>query len=192
MENKKDLYQKFDDTLMHGVNKVVKAWNWTTGKTKSDLANLMLDASLISINAGGFLLVPYLSPVMALGTLPIVHNEQKTNVEIDERESIAAEKGLKDPIAETYKETNKAKGNFRIAFSTIYIPFYMSRDPTAVDKNAGEVLTGAGFLMWGVADNIMRADYYPPQKNCISRGLDKLTEIIDNATKQPGLASIPI
>ena len=40
-------YQKFDDVVMYGVNKGVRAWNWTTGKTKTDLANSLLTVAPI-------------------------------------------------------------------------------------------------------------------------------------------------
>jgi len=34
-------YQKLDDAVMCGVNKGVRAWNWSTGRTKSDLAKVL-------------------------------------------------------------------------------------------------------------------------------------------------------
>ena len=34
-------YEKLDDAIMYGVNKGVRAWNWSTGRTKSDLAKVL-------------------------------------------------------------------------------------------------------------------------------------------------------
>lgn len=63
------LYKTIDNTLMKGANSVVRAYNWTTGKTKSQLVNSMLIvAPILEISgfiAGRSSLVP-LSPVYLL------------------------------------------------------------------------------------------------------------------------------
>ena len=48
------LYEKTDDAIMHFVNKGVKAWNWTTGKSKADLVNKMLCVAPIGECVGDF------------------------------------------------------------------------------------------------------------------------------------------
>jgi hypothetical protein len=36
------IYDSFDSFIMKGINTGVRAWNWTTGRTKADLANTLL------------------------------------------------------------------------------------------------------------------------------------------------------
>ena len=48
------LYEKTDDAIMHFVNKGVKAWNWTTGKSKADLVNKLLCVAPIGECVGDF------------------------------------------------------------------------------------------------------------------------------------------
>ena len=49
------LYEKVDNTIMYGVNKGVKAWNWTTGQTKADLANQLLTVAPVAEISSYFL-----------------------------------------------------------------------------------------------------------------------------------------
>jgi len=51
----KNPLQYVDDTIMYGVNKGVHAWNWTTGRTKADLANEMLTVASVSESLGAIL-----------------------------------------------------------------------------------------------------------------------------------------
>ncbi|MEI7719030.1 MAG: hypothetical protein WCI72_04125 [archaeon] len=39
---RKGVYETIDSGIMYGVNKGVQAWNWTTGRTKFELANGLL------------------------------------------------------------------------------------------------------------------------------------------------------
>ena len=45
-------YKAFDDTIMYGVNKGVKAYNWTFGGTKAELANRMVTPRVAVSSAG--------------------------------------------------------------------------------------------------------------------------------------------
>ena len=51
---------------------------------------------------------------------------------------------------------------------------------------------GAGNLFVAASFYVMRADYLPPKKNCVIRGIamarDKLTEIVDKYKPRPGPA----
>ena len=48
-------YQLFDDTLMYGANRGVRAYNWTFGGTKDELANYLLMGGCILNSVGSFL-----------------------------------------------------------------------------------------------------------------------------------------
>ena len=56
-------YEKLDDAIMYGVNKGVRAWNWSTGRTKSDLANLLENSGLVVMTVGN---VNCLGPLLAV------------------------------------------------------------------------------------------------------------------------------
>ena len=50
----KNLYQQIDDTIMYGINAGVKAWNWTTGRTKADLALCLAYTAPFTMIGDGF------------------------------------------------------------------------------------------------------------------------------------------
>jgi len=51
-------YEWFDNTLMYGANKAAHTWNWTTGRTKSDLANKMLTVAPVMESTGFIMVYP--------------------------------------------------------------------------------------------------------------------------------------
>lgn len=187
----KKAYESFDNFMMHNANNAVHAWNWTTGRTKADLANLVLDATAVTFNFGILLSGLYFLPISALLSIPIIHYEQKENIIIDEKEQKAAEDNLKEIEVEFYKNSKKNSGTFRLAFSTAYIPFYMAIKPEDISGKLSSIVVGTSFILWGSADYIMRADYLPPRKNCLSRAKDKITEIIEAYKSRPELATLP-
>jgi len=44
----KNLYNYVDKKLLDGATKLVRTYNWTTGRTRADLANKFVTASTIS------------------------------------------------------------------------------------------------------------------------------------------------
>jgi hypothetical protein len=46
-----DAYRRIDDFVLEQTNELVKGWNWTTGRTRADLATLCFAG-----NMGSFIL----------------------------------------------------------------------------------------------------------------------------------------
>ena len=183
-------YQKFDDLMMYAANKSVHAYNFTTGKTKADLANLLLDTSIISIFAGFAVIHPIFTPV-GLVHYSSMKDAQKKYIELEHDEAIAANQCLKDLNVESNKEINRKIGVAWLGASSVVaslIPLHaVTKDYKALEALA---FMSVGFNSASLASFVIRTDYLPPQKNCISRGIDKLTDLIASHKTQPVHASI--
>jgi len=186
------MYDSLDNYLMGGANNAVQAWNWTTGKTKTDLANLVLNATTITYNSAFALRHPALLLLSAPIFFPAIHIEQKQNIKQDKLEQKAAESGLKDISAELMKTGRKFAGSSKVGFSGTYVPLYMMENPENISGKISAAIMGISFALWASADYIMRVDYLPPRKNCLSRAKDKLKEIITEYKNRPELAPIPV
>lgn len=172
------LYENIDSFLLQGANAGVHAWNWTTGRTRADLSTLVGTAGLAFFNM--HLLGK--SKTLGMAVLPIAsllayanHKSSKTQ---DGAEVKAAEKGLKDMRVEYFKYLNKkiARNFTLISAAGTFIDVATPED--LVYLNLSSVLMAANAY-------IMRADYLPPRKNCLSRGIDKLSESLSELNYQP-------
>src|SRR3989338_7017707 len=96
---------RIDNGIMKGVNAGVRAWNWTTGRTKKSLSNILMNASLLGVMTG---FVDSLGVFGGLAiSLPTAYcfiKGQKCFNEAQEKESQAFEDSLKDLEAEEGKE----------------------------------------------------------------------------------------
>lgn len=176
-------YQSLDDSLMYLTNHGVKAWNYTTGKTKADLANKALFLAPIA-DAAGCLLIPsertkYLSLGIAVPFQMIYsHYFQKRNMEIEKKEVKALESKCLDIGVEHYKQSEKTWGPAFLLISGT------QGWPTSSQQNYNFGLA-AGHILRGLSCYIMRADYLPPRKNIIVRAMDKLTEQLQALNRVP-------
>ena len=98
-------YQLFDDTLMYGANSGVRAYNWTFGGTKDELANGLLTGGAVLLSAGSIVMRSILSPVLVPFSLYFAHFFQKENSRCTEMERRALERRALDARAEIYKNT---------------------------------------------------------------------------------------
>ena len=190
-----DAYVYVDRGIMRGVNMGVHAWNWTTGETKSQLANKLLTLAPIAETVGFSLprraeddTLSYL--VSGLFWLPfgilVSHSTQRTNEKIEMCEEKAADSCLKDIYAEGMKELYKFLGALWGSDS-----FFQASLGTRADYHSHSNLIAVGAAMRGASFYIMRADYLPPKKNCLRRGADKLKEIVESYKPQPTLGLAP-
>ena len=191
----KKAYESFDNFMMYNTNNAVKAWNWTTGRTKSSLANLVLTTTAISFVLGESLdetSPAYIDPRgvgLSIVWLYVTHSHQKININRDEKEQVAVEQKLKDLEVAQTKEKDR---NFWIpAWHTISIlqalvsKYELSQGNPA--RGMRGLMTCVGFEGIAISKYIMRTDYLPPRKNCVSRGIDKLKETIAAYKTQPAL-----
>lgn len=171
-------YNALDSLVMKGVTKGVRAWNWTTGETKSQLANKMLSVAPI-LETVGFLnsnwkVVNALSP----GYIWFSHLDQKQNSEMEKREAKAAEGGLMDSDVEEFKQKKCHRdGRLFTAMGLVSLTLMDSVGETRYLSNReGYMAIGAGFLIRGSSHYVMRTKYLPPRKNIVSRLFDKAKE----------------
>jgi len=167
------LYHKTDDMIMYGVNKGVKAWNWTTGQTKTDLANSMLTIAPIFEGVGCFSAHPLIGLLCTPFYLGLSHKFQKRNVEQEIEEAKVAEKRVKLSLDSEYERDNKT-----IGLGFVAIGGYDFTPP------ALEIL-GIGNCIRGSSHYVMRADYLPPRKSLFRRVKDKLVDKLNEGNLVP-------
>lgn len=164
-------YQKFDNMVMRGVNLGVRAWNWTTGRTRADLVGSVSVAGIVlgAMAAYKFNQPPSILFGLGPALIPIFACNVYVSFETDKKEAKAIESGMKDADVERVKNSCKFLGPLGIG-SGITFPL------------------GPGGAVWytamGVSLYVMRADYLPPQKNVLERSLDSLRELTYNLKRQ--------
>ncbi len=168
-----EAYFALDEKIMKGVNVGVRAWNWTTGRTKKDLSNaLTVCGSTMTSTASAYdgkLVLA--TALIIMGVTDIVSNELYLKKEED-----AINSSLMDLSAENYKRRAAFHGPFLAGVGTINL--------STNGSNSSDCAT-LGLFAWSVAEYVKRADYLPPRKNCVSRGLEKLEQLV--RTPQPAL-----
>ncbi len=171
------LLEKIDTTIMSGVEAGVYAWNWATGRTKTDLANFLSVAGSTALLVGAYQrsLAEGLAytPLTTIWTLMHI----KTNNRQQRLEEINRNKEAIDLKIFNHNYINKSAG---YALSTLGI------------LGAKFSLMGIGSLLWGASHFVMCADNYPPRKNCLSRGVEKLAETLKGYFECPQTEPTPI
>ncbi len=179
-------YKALDDLVMKGVNEGVRTWNWTTGETKTELANKMLTVSSILFPTG---ILNNLGPLGGgiLGSVWILANHvtQKENTELEDLESKAVENNMKNAFVEDLKVHKEINGSIMLAFSPVYLLHWKEQGYFMKDTVLSSYFIGSGMVLHGISEYVMRSDYFPPQKNCISRGVDKLKKFYEDYKAAP-------
>lgn len=196
-------YELVDDSLMYLANKAVQGYNWTTGRTKADLANKMLFVAPILESQGVF----NFHPLAAMFFVPLSiygsHRTQKKNISIEKKEASALNKGVLDLEVINYKD--KLKGDALVSGSGAFLwlncaervssGYFIQGEPAQLMN----LCTSLGCLCRTTADFVMRADYLPPRKSAFKRAKEKLTEILKEIelnppipVPQPAFVPIPI
>ncbi len=191
-----EAYNSLDAALMKGVNAGVRAHNWITGGTKRELAHTFVAVAPIFETIRGM----HILPVDILLTLPfflfISHYYQGMYKEIEEREDAARKNELKDGYAEEWKNSIGRMGGYLwtgigCAYEGLAIVypregyFTSDRREASICRLIGDTLYGASFF-------VMCADELPPRKNCVRRGLEKVTEWYEAPKAQPAPVPVPV
>ncbi len=186
------LYKKFDDAVMYCVNKGVKAWNWTTGGTKTSLANGMLSLAPIPASLGNIwfiiqnqnFLKDFIIGIATSGMFLYSYYHKKRNSKQETEELKALKDGLKLPDFK-YNRENKIFG-FWWTFGVNSIGITKCLED---EKYFGDdAVTGMGMTtgsLYGFSHYVMRAENLPPRKNVLSRTADKIREKLAERKLQP-------
>ena len=197
------MYRKIDDAIMKGVNTGIKAYNWTTGGTKVELANGLLTSAPIlecfgvayglslmhtSQNPAQNNPLLYVAYLITPAMIFVSHSNQKKFERMTNLEERALKASMLDFEVETIKDSLKVTGPAQISVGAMIYSNYLLQN----GKNGSEMLIpisiGAGLR--GLADYIMRANNLPRQKNFLKRGMDNVKNLCKILTIEP--AKIPI
>ncbi len=161
-----------DRTVMYFANRVAHAYNWTTGRTKADLANKLLTVAPI-LESLGVLSNPEMSiPIkIVLPTmfLTVSHIVQRANTITEESEQRAIEKGCLNIDAEFYKGRGKVPGYLFGGAIGVHL----------LSGNKNNDLFYSGQLARATSHFVMATDYLPPRKNVLVRARDKLSKWLE-------------
>lgn len=195
--------EKLDDIVMKGVNAGVHAWNWTTGRGKADLANLLNISGGLTINTGFILQRDYLSTSIFLPTMIFVsYKLGRANKSVEKSEINAINSQALDIEVEDNKRVYKFVGYSIGILSAIFLPINifkpvdLQENPHAYTDKIGSLIVNAGNFMLASSHQVMRADCLPPRKNCISRAADKISEyaakVKESFAPQPALTPVQV
>ncbi len=187
-------YGALDEAIMKGVNSGVRAYNWTTGRTKADLANKLLTIAPIA-ESTGFIGMSYNNP-FTLGLsifmsgiyILLSHTQQETNKKMEVAEQRALENSCLDFIVENWKNSAAFLGPMWSIVGSFIGYTEMRRSDGLSSTN---YLIAGGNLVRGASFYVMRADYFPPRKSAVKKGLEKLAEIAENY-KAPTFQPAPV
>lgn len=169
-------YKVLDDAIMHGVNSSVYAWNWTTGRTKEELANTFL-ATGCAVGATGNILYQKIGPLVFLPAYLMLYRSRSTdNKKYGADERAAIESDCKNFEAEEYKRCASFMGPFCLSWGLgeRWLSDGINEDP---HSQAGGLMNEIGFYLIGTSFYVMRADPLPPRKNALSRAADMIAEL---------------
>lgn len=176
----RNAYQALDDKLMQGANAALRAWNWTTGETKADLANKLLALGTISTTAG-FLLHKYSFFQAASFLFPgYWYLQRRQNSRMEKLEESARENSYQNLEVEIFKKQVESLCPVSLVAPITGVsafPYIENED------RLSSALRTVGLSLLSSSFYIMRSDVLPPRKNCFSRGVDKLKELWQKYSK---------
>jgi hypothetical protein len=182
-----DLYEKLDEGIMYGVNKVVQAWNWTTGKTKEDLANPILAVGgILGVQAYLDLDRIISATLLAGATIGIM----QINSKLGSCEREYSDQGLKCHCGERQKDINSTMAPAILVISGLGELATSQTENSGIYSNIHK-----GFALAAASMYVMRADSLPPRKSVFVRAKDKIAEAarnIEMPVPEGGTAMVPI
>ena len=166
-------YMALDNFLVDRATDVVRAWNWTTGRTRGDLATLVTVPSLsvfpttefLNQNYGQALFQSFVAGIIGVGLKGLYGY-------MDRLEEKSVDNKVKHRDIEMIKNICKAAGPLFAISGVITVPLPEEEMHTLTHE-----LSGAGAVGIGVSYYIMRAKYFPPRKSFFSRAKDRLAEM---------------
>ncbi len=111
---KRNLYERIDDSIMKGVNASVRTWNWTTERTKADLAGIVMHSGAILGSAQAIMdpSCPAVIKAITAAWIPLASLQHWVNRRYEQKEEKAADKDVIDYHVEEFKEGCKKGGAY--------------------------------------------------------------------------------
>lgn len=179
-------YQVLDDSIMWGAEAAAGTYNWTTGGTKDELANLMSSTAsvfgFLGFISNTELLIQTISPINFA-----LYIDQKRNTRYTKLEIKAIERGAKSLEAEGWKNSCKFNGYLSGVCSLALIKSGYSAE-TPRDALSFYFI-GTLCILNTASGFVMRTDYKPPRKNVLRRAGDAIVEAI-NEYRKPALQPV--
>ena len=181
----KNPIRSIDDTLTSGANAAVHAWNFTTGRTRSDLSTLLMavGSSVLIVNSVTYPnnLPEITIPVYSLWTL----QKSIQDPMMERQEAAAADNQIRNLSIVLYKIGQKICG-YGMGYLAASL-FILSTQHSNPDTSQSSLLNSIGDGLIAASLLITAADSLPPRKNILSRAYDKLNDLIKSYRLQPRL-----
>ena len=185
-----ELCVKGDLFLVSLATKFVKGWNWTTGKTRADIAAIVHSSSAIlapmnSLANGDYSKGGLYAALFGVGSI----DNAQAFYEIDDLEAKFQQAATLDTKIMEFQQDAKHISQTTLAAGAVAV---MGGEPAfgkAQEPIQGDFpYFGAGLVTVGISHYLMRAEYVRPRKSCIHRGIDKLSDISQSSLAQPAYA----
>lgn len=176
-------YKEFDNAVMYGVNKGFKAWNWTTGQTKTDLACDLHKLGSIGISAGSWCFNDsgLVGTLFTFGSLLTSHRTEQNFRDMEKKETKAVSDGMIDLKVEDFNKKAGYTGVFNLVVGLAQYFVLGKAIERGEIKDGYQYLMPAGFCLWSAANYVVRADNLPPRRNVLSRAKEGLLDKINNS-----------
>ena len=168
-----------DNLVLDTVNTINYVWNWTTGRIKTDLAyTLMIIGPALFLGQTIINKEPPLTIGLATATGIYTTIDLYQSIRRIEQGEAQATAQKKSHEAEQGKQRCKIYGYVMAGASTlIYNLPLEQQSPHPILK---QTLCTSYPAILSLAAFMTLAENLPPRKNCISRGIDKLTQLAKN------------
>ncbi len=176
------IYETIDGVIMKGADATLHAYNWTTGGTKTELANGLLTLAPI-LETTGFAIGPFPLTAIPIGVALLFTSRlyQKINTVVEKKE-IAA---LKRQALDLFVEHNKNITQPQVGYAGGICASGQMLVSTQHSTPEVNYLVASGNVLRSTSHFVMRCDYLPPRKNCIKRGIEKLDDLVEKYVPKP-------
>lgn len=185
------LPEKLDNMIRAGANKAVRAYNWTTGGTKKDLADNILNAGIVADSTGSFINGSFSSLIYAPFSFHFTNLIRKTQEYQHNLEQKAKEKeALNSVVENSIKPSNYMAAGMYLTGAVLFasLSYFLKKEDSL---NYFDVGLSIGYGLRATSFIVMNADDLPPRKNCFKRGLEKLDTYIAAARAKPAMVAVP-